>query len=175
MSETFCLDKAYIGFNANAQAVKINTVRRATPSLGYFVVTIGIIAILLLFILLPNRSERELSTALRDALSVAIPCLLWVPLATHHINTRFKHRQLVEYGVTVDGEVTGSKVSVEAGTISVTYKFISPTFEVLKGTQDTTTSLVESPLYFQINKIKAIKPGTPIKVLYANRRNFVAL
>lgn len=175
MTETFCLDKDYIGFNANAQAVKITTVRRATPSLGYFVVTIGIIAIIMLLVLLPNKSGRGLSVVWRDAFFTATICFLCVPLATHHIDTRRRHWQLVEYGVTIDGEVTGSKYSGDMTTVIVTYKFISPTFEILKGKQETTMNLVDSPLYFQLNKIKAIKPGTPIKVLFANRRNFVAL
>lgn len=85
----------------------------------------------------------------------------------------FRYREITHYGVLLDGEILEGKVDERSELVYVKYRFISPTFETLIGEQPIKVRLFS--YYAHDSTLKAIKPGAPIKVLYANRRNFVAL
>lgn len=85
----------------------------------------------------------------------------------------FRYREITHYGVLLDGEILEGKVDERSELVYVKYRFISPAFETLIGEQPIKVRL--HSYYVQDSTLKAIKPGVPIKVLYANRRNFVAL
>lgn len=85
----------------------------------------------------------------------------------------FRYREITHYGVLLDGEIIEGKVTEGSDSINVTYQFISPTFEILTREQSIGIGYVKN--FGQDYSLDAVKPGAPIKVLYANSRNFVAL
>lgn len=85
----------------------------------------------------------------------------------------FRYREITHYGVLLEGEIVEGKIDERSEQVYVTYRFITPTFETLTGKQPVKVRL--HSYFARDSTLKTIKPGAPVKVLYASPRNFVAL
>lgn len=86
-----------------------------------------------------------------------------------YVHSQFKWRKLVSNGVLIDGDIIEAEKSVWSNlhTLKITYRFITPTFEVV------TAKFKKSHSEYWIPAIPAV--GAPVKILYVNPRCYVLL
>lgn len=195
---TFYFDKSYRDFNAYSQRAKFATIYRVQSFLGFAVFIFGA-ALVMLFVglaLLDSGLNSDTISSIstqsaspEERLANMHPSTLLLIFAAivlgglgvifsvqEFVRAPFaylRYREITHYGVLLDGEITESRSTHRSELVYVKYRFVTPTFETLTKEQSIGIGYVKN--FGQEYSMEVIKPGTPIKVLYANRRNFVAL